>query len=206
MAEPARPGPSGHYFESSPSSRSARKEVRLDLPDISLTLTTDRGVFSPDRIDTGTKHLLLDGPTPATSGTLVDLGCGYGAIACALATRSPSASIWAVDVNERARELCQANADRLGLTNVRAVTPDAAPSDLAVDEIWSNPPIRIGKAALHHLLATWLGRLEPTGRALLVVQKHLGADSLHRWLQEQGHEVDRLRSRAGYRILQVRPS
>ena len=206
MAEPASERSSGHYFEPAPTSPSAPKEIRLDLPDLSCTLRTDRGVFSPDRIDTGTKHLLLDGPAPASSGTIVDLGCGYGAIACALATRSPSATVWAVDVNERAVDLCRTNAERLGLTNVRATAPDAVPSDLVVDELWSNPPIRIGKAALHELLGSWLGRLASTGRALLVVQKHLGADSLHRWLEGAGWSVERLGSRAGYRILEVHAS
>ena len=61
MGEPAPERASGHYFDASPSSRSSPKTVRLDLPDMSITLATDRGVFSPDRIDTGTKHLLLDG-------------------------------------------------------------------------------------------------------------------------------------------------
>src|SRR5688500_823444 len=127
MTEPARKGVSGHYFEQRPSSRSKRREVRLDLPDLSLTLTTDGGVFSPDRIDTGTKYLLLEGPTPAPTGVLVDLGCGYGPIACALATRCPKATVFAVDVNERAIELCWANAARLGLSNLRPVAPAAVP-------------------------------------------------------------------------------
>jgi 16S rRNA (guanine1207-N2)-methyltransferase len=207
MTEPARDGASsGHYFEAKPSSRSQPKEVRLDLPDLSLTLRTDRGVFSPDRIDTGTKHLLLHGPPPAARGTLVDLGCGYGAIACALATRSPDATVWAVDVNERAIELCWANAARLGLSNLRPVAPAAVPADLVVDELWSNPPIRIGKRALHSLLSSWLRRLAPSGRAVLVVQKHLGSDSLQRWMDSEGWRTERLSSRAGYRILEVRPS
>jgi 16S rRNA (guanine1207-N2)-methyltransferase len=193
----------GHYFDATPRSRSATREVRLDLPDLSLELTTDRGTFSPERIDTGTKHLLLDGPAPATHGNLVDLGCGYGAIACALARRSPSATVWAVDVNERAVALCRANAERAGLANVVACTPAGVPDDLPVDDLWSNPPIRIGKAALHALLTSWLARLTPTGRAVLVVQKHLGADSLQRWLEGEGWTASRLRSRAGYRLLQV---
>jgi 16S rRNA (guanine1207-N2)-methyltransferase len=206
MAEPASKDSSGHYFDPRPSSRSAPKEIRLDLPDLSLTLATDRGVFSPDRIDTGTKHLLLDGPVPASEGTIVDLGCGYGPIACALARRSPAATVWAVDVNERALALCGANAERLGLANVRAVVADEVAADLVVDELWSNPPIRIGKAGLHGLLGTWLGRLAPTGRAVLVVQKHLGADSLHRWMESEGLSVERRSSRAGYRVLEVRPA
>ena len=203
MAEPARKGTSGHYFEASPSSRSAPKEVQLHLPDLSLTLTTDRGVFSPARIDTGTKHLLLDGPAPAATGTLVDLGCGYGPIACTLAARSPAASILAVDVNERALDLCRANAERLGLTNLRSVTPAGVPADLPVDELWSNPPIRIGKAALHDLLSTYLPRLQPDGVAWLVVHKHLGSDSLAAWMEAGGYEVERHASKKGYRILKV---
>ena len=195
----------GHYFDASPRSRSAPKEVRLDLPDVSLTLTTDRGTFSPDRVDTGTKHLLLDEPHPAPQGELVDLGCGYGPIACTLAARSPEARIWAVDVNDRALALCRRNAERAGFANVVATTPDGVPADLVLEEVWSNPPIRIGKDALHDLLTAWLSRLTPTGRALLVVQKHLGADSLHRWLEAEGWAVDRRSSRAAYRILQVRP-
>jgi 16S rRNA (guanine1207-N2)-methyltransferase len=177
--------------------------VRLDLPDLSLTLVTDRGTFSPERVDTGTKHLLLEGPPPAATGTLVDLGCGYGPIACTIARRSPEATVWAVDVNERAVALCSANAARAGAANVVATTPDGVPDDLVVDELWSNPPIRVGKAALHELLAMWLGRLAPDGRALLVVQKHLGADSLQRWLDGSGWAVERLGSRAGYRLLRV---
>jgi 16S rRNA (guanine1207-N2)-methyltransferase len=197
--------PAGHYFDATPGSRSAPREVRLELPDLSLTFTTDRGTFSPDRIDTGTKLLLLEGPEPAGSGTLVDLGCGYGPIACTLARRSPVATVWAVDVNERALALCAANAVRADAVNVVPTLAADVPADLEVDELWSNPPIRIGKAALHDLLSSWLQRLAPTGRALFVVQKHLGADSLHRWMEDGGWQVERLTSRGGYRLLEVRP-
>lgn len=193
----------GHYFDADPAASSQRREVRLDLPDLSLTLTTDRGVFSADRVDPGSKYLLLEAPPPPPDGSFVDLGCGYGAIACTLAARAPRATVWAVDVNRRALDLCRANAERAGLPNVRAVTPDEVPDDLAVDLIWSNPPIRVGKAELHDLLTRWLGRLREGGRAVLVVQKHLGSDSLQRWLQEQGWPTERLGSRAGYRLLEV---
>lgn len=194
----------GHYFEADPTARSQRREVRLDLPDLSLTLTTDRGVFSGDRVDPGTKYLLLEAPPPPPTGTFVDLGCGYGPIACTLASRAPAATVWAVDVNRRALELCAANADAAGLGNVRTSEPDHVPEDLRVDLICSNPPIRVGKAELHGMLRTWLGRLTADGRAVLVVQKHLGSDSLQRWLEGEGWPTERIGSRAGYRLLEVR--
>jgi 16S rRNA (guanine1207-N2)-methyltransferase len=193
----------GQYFEAEPTTRSKPSAVRLDLPDRSLVLTTDRGVFSAGRVDPGTKYLLLESPPPPPTGTFVDLGCGYGPIACTLAGRAPGATVWAVDVNRRALDLCRQNAARAGLTNVKATEPDEVPDGLSIDLLWSNPPIRIGKAALHELLTRWLGRLSPRGTAVLVVQKHLGADSLGAWLQREGWAVTRLGSRAGYRLLQV---
>ena len=200
------PEPAGHYFDAEPGAASRPRIVRLDLPDRSLTLTTDRGVFSGDRVDPGTKYLLLDGPPLPATGTFVDLGCGYGPIACTLAARAPGATVWAVDVNQRALELCRANATALGLTNVRAGRAEEVPSELVVDRLWSNPPIRIGKPALHDLLLAWLRRLAPDGRGVLVVQKHLGADSLQRWLDAEGFAAERLGSRTGYRLLEVRRS
>lgn len=193
----------GHYFSATPAAPSRRRTVRLDLPDLSLELATDRGVFSAGGVDPGTKVLLLDAPAPPAQGHLLDLGCGYGPIALTLARRAPGATVWAVDVNERARTLARDNASAAGLTNVRVAAPDEVPPDVRFDAVWSNPPVRVGKAALHDLLARWLGRLAAGGHALLVVQKHLGSDSLHRWLQAQGFTVTRRTSRMGYRVLDV---
>ncbi len=179
--------------------------MRLALPDLHLDLLTDRGTFSPDRIDAGTKALLLDGAeVPQGPVDLLDLGAGYGPIALTLARRSPDATVWAVEVNERARDLCAENAAAAGLGDrVRVVAPDEVPADLRFSAMWSNPPIRIGKAALHDLLLRWLGRLADDGCAALVVQRHLGADSLARWLGDHGFTVDRRASKVGYRLLDV---
>lgn len=198
-------GGDGHYFSAHPTATSRPDEIRLVLPDLQLRLATDAGVFAGAAVDPGTKLLLLDGPRPDPSGTrpLLDLGCGYGPIALALATRAPAATVWALDVNERARSLCAANAEAAGLTNVVVAAPDDVPDDVAFAGIWSNPPIRIGKPALHDLLGRWLARLTPDGRAALVVAKHLGSDSLAAWLTGQGWPATRLSSRAGYRLLVV---
>ena len=193
----------GHYFDDAPTTPSEPGVVTLTLPDLTVALGTDAGVFSRDAVDPGTRLLLLEGPPVPATGTLLDLGCGYGPVALTLALRAPAATVWAVDVNERALALTAANAEAAGCANVRTAAPDQVPADVAFTAIWSNPPIRIGKAALHELLARWLDRLEPDGRAVLVVHKHLGADSLARWLEERGHPTERLRSRMGYRLLLV---
>jgi 16S rRNA (guanine1207-N2)-methyltransferase len=149
--------------------------------------------------------LLQRAAAPASAGDLLDLGCGAGAIALTMARRSPAATVWAVDVNRRARDLCAANASRNGLANVRTVPPDGVPDDVRFATIWSNPPIRVGKPALHALLTSWLGRLTPDGTAVLVVQRHLGADSLQAWLTATGFPATRVASSGGYRLLHVTP-
>ena len=192
-----------HYFSARPGAPRRPGQVRVILPDVYLELATDAGVFSPSRLDPGTRLLLAEAPAPPASGDLLDLGCGYGPVACVLAARSPGAAVWAVDVNERALELCARNAHAADLAQVRCVTPADASLPGRFAAIWSNPPVRIGKDALHALLSQWLGRLAADGSAYLVVGRNLGADSLHRWLAGQGWPVTRLAARSGYRLLQV---
>lgn len=193
-----------HYFSPDPAVESDRRLVPLVLPDVSFELETDAGVFARDRVDVGTKLLLLEGPAATTGDRiLVDLGAGYGPIACVLAARNPDAEVVALEVNGRARALCEHNAVRAGLDNVRVSHPDDVPPELVVDRLWSNPPIRSGKGALHRMLDRWLAQLGPAGSAHLVVQRNLGADSLARWLAAEGYPVHRRTSKRGYRLLDV---
>ena len=201
-----QPDPSGHYFSPDPSAPSAPSAGGRVLPEGRVVgLPPAPGVLYGAPVDPGPRILLAEGP-PVRGPVLADVGCGYGPIAVALALRGGAdVVVWAVDVNERARALCAANAAANGVAErVRVVAPDEVPADLVVDQLWSNPPIRIGKAALHDLLSTWLGRLRPgSGTAELVVQKHLGSDSLATWLNHAGWPTVRRTSRAGYRLLSV---
>ncbi len=196
-----------HYFDRAPTTASASHTVPLVLPDLTVELRTDRGVFSAERVDPGTKLLLSEAPRPPAVGDVLDVGCGYGPIAVALALRSPGSHVWAVDVNARARSLTTLNAQALNARNVTVADPASVPHATRFAAIYSNPPIRVGKVDLHVLLVHWIRRLLPGAGAYLVVHKHLGADSLARWMTtEHGWRVERLASRMGYRILQVRPS
>jgi 16S rRNA (guanine1207-N2)-methyltransferase len=200
---------SSQYFAEQPVAAHRPGIVHVVLPDVHLALATDSGVFSPGRLDPGTRFLLDAAPRPPAAGDLLDLGCGYGPLGLALASMAPAARVWAVDVNQRAIDLCELNARHAGLANVRCVAvrgagPDTGQHPEQYDLIWSNPPIRIGKPALHALLAGWLRRLAPGAAAYLVVQRHLGSDSLQRWLEQTGWSAVRFAARAGYRILEVR--
>jgi 16S rRNA G1207 methylase RsmC len=193
-----------HYFSARPAAPDERRTITVELAGRPVPVQTAGGVFSPGHIDLGTRVLLREVPDPPPSGDLLDLGCGWGPLALTMALLSPGARVWAVDVNERALDLVRVNAARLGLANLRAVLPDEVPDEVRFAAIWSNPPIRVGKDALHDLLRRWLPRLSPDGEAWLVVGRNLGADPLQHWLaDEMGVPVERAASAKGFRVLRA---
>lgn len=199
-----------HYFDADPSTPERRRTVRVTLAGRETDVSTANGVFSPDGLDKGTAALFAAVPAPPETGRFLDVGAGWGPIALTLALHSPEAQVTAVEVNERSLALTRDNAAALGLDNVAALRPEQVAEDAEFDLIWSNPPIRIGKEALHGLLELWLPRLAPGGQAWLVVQKNLGADSLLPWicrmLEERAPGAFTARRTAtvkGFRILQV---
>lgn len=194
-----------HYFTAAPASADERRRVRVRLAGHDVEVEVAPGIFSPGGLDKGTAVLLEEAPAPPTTGTFLDLGCGWGPVALALALCSPAATVWALDVNERALDLTRRNAEALGLGGVHASTADGIPDDVRFDLVRSNPPIRVGKAVLHDLLRSWLPRLAPDGVAHLVVQRNLGSDSLQRWIaSDLGMPCTRLTSSKGFRVLEVR--
>lgn len=197
--------PVPHYFVSDPSLPEKRRRIGVELRGRHVDVVTAAGVFSPGDLDKGTAALLRTVPDP--QGTdLLDIGCGWGPITIALAQAAPEARVTAVDVNQRSLQLTAENARSLGLTGVETALPQDVPEGRTFDTIWSNPPIRVGKDALHEILTTWLPRLNPGGTAWLVVQKNLGGDSLQRWLAQTltaEFRVERAATDKGFRIIAV---
>ncbi|MDR0432159.1 MAG: methyltransferase [Bifidobacteriaceae bacterium] len=201
--------PGSHYFKSAPLDRGTLRDLQVVIAGRPVTVATAAGVFSASRIDLGTAVLLrtlarlgpMHGLPPA--GLLVDLGCGWGPLTLTMASLAPRAQVAAIDVNQAARELTEINADRLGLTNVVTLDPSETAALTSVDAIWSNPPVRIGKAALVELLTDWTARLAPDGQADFVIGRHLGADSIQAQLNQLGHPTDRLASAKGDRVLRT---
>ena len=195
-----------HYFSPDPQSPLRTSVRTLSLRGHEVTLETASGTFSPGGLDAGTEVLLKYAPATPGRGTFLDIGCGWGPLTVALALEAPGATVLGVDVNDRALQVARDNAENLGLTNVTVTQPEDLENSLTFDLIWSNPPIRVGKKALHDILALWLPRLAPEGEAYLVIAKKLGADSLLEWLNsgEVPHiRAERLETSRGYRILRV---
>ena len=195
-----------HYFSDTPASPDQRRTKDVTLRGRTFSVEVASGTFSPGGVDRGTRVLLETVPAPAASGVAVDVGCGWGPVTLALAISAPDATVFAIDVNPRARDLTAINAQTAGLDNVTVMAPEDFPADTAIDTLWSNPPIRIGKKALHELLTTWLHRLAPDGDAWLVVAKNLGAESLLTWLNtahEGAFVAQRFGRDKGFHVIHV---
>lgn len=198
------------YFSDQPAANAEeRTKIKVSLAGKELILEGAEGVFSARHLDKASAVLLAGAPTPPASGTFLDLGCGWGPLAITLGILSPAAQLLAVDVSERARDLTRTNAQRAGVS-LQVGSPDqilaAAKAAGGLDLIWSNPPVRIGKKPLQELLLTWLPLLKPDGKAILVMGKNLGADSMQKWLCAQGFPTRRLASKKGFRLLSVSPA
>ncbi len=199
-----------HYFSLAPRGKERRRQIDVQLAGEVFKLDTAASIFSPDGLDRGTEVLLEAVPSPPQQGHFLDIGSGWGPIALTLGILAPNANIMAVEVNERAAELTAKNAQHLAVSNITVKHPDEVAKDARFDLIWSNPPIRIGKTALHDLLVRWLPTLNPGGAAWIVVAKKLGADSLLPWIDKMLQEkspgqftVRRAATSKGFRVLHI---
>ncbi|MFC5369904.1 class I SAM-dependent methyltransferase [Arcanobacterium bovis] len=202
-----------HYFSTQPSTAGNDHQFDLAIRGRNYQIRTQDGVFSAHGLDKGSAVFLSKVPQPdlGPHSLAVDLGCGWGPITLALASEAPHSTVLGVDVNERSMNLARENADQAQLSNVTIEESTAALSRLrqegrTIDLLWSNPPIRIGKAELHQLLSNWFALLSSDGVAYIVVQKNLGADSLARWITEQGYTVQKVGSAKGFRVFEIRRS
>jgi 16S rRNA (guanine1207-N2)-methyltransferase len=188
------------YFENVPTSERRPQEVRVHVRGVDLAITTDSGVFSKKGLDFGSRLLIETVQLPET-GTVVDLGCGYGVIAAALGQVYPSSDWVLLDVNQRAVELAVKNTSHLG-SRVRAYQSDgfAANPNLRAEAIVLNPPIRAGKSVIYRLFEEAKAHLNPGGCLWIVIHKKHGAASAKAKLATLFDTVELVARESGYHV------
>lgn len=194
-----------HYYLARPTSESDRKKMKTRIGGYDFVLMTDAGVFSKDKVDTGSEVLIQAAQeSDFPKGNILDLGCGYGAIGLTLAKTFPNRKIEMVDVNERALELSKDNAALNTLENVKIYQSNIFESVEAKDyaAIISNPPIRAGKKVVHQILEESYDHLTDGGKLQIVIQKKQGAPSARKKILEVFGNVERIRLEKGYWVLE----
>lgn len=201
------------YFEDNEDLDHELQEVHLDLGTAHLTLTTDSGVFSRQRVDYGTL-VLLKAILPTIQAkadqeiTILDVGCGYGPIGLSLAKLFPKATVTMLDVNDRALDLARDNAvknqvaEQVTILNSDAYA--ALTAEQKFDFIITNPPIRAGKKVVDDILLTSQKFLNEDGSFFAVLQKKQGAPSAKKNLATVYPNIEVIKRDKGYYILQAR--
>ena len=191
-----------HYFSKVPESMHRPMEFSASFLGQKLVFETDAGVFSRDGVDKGTELML--NALPPISGSVLDLGCGWGAVGISLAKAYPLAKVTMVDINSRAAELSMKNALRNGVS-VHVHTSDGfeAVVDQQFSYIITNPPIRAGKQVIYGLFAQSASHLLPGGSLFLVIRKQQGAPSAIAFLETVFHCVRVVEKGGGFWVIQA---
>lgn len=155
---------------------------RASHPDLGLEVCAHGAAFAGARIDIGTRFLLSFLPDlPAGAATAVDLGCGTGVIASAVALARPDLRLIATDQSWAAVDSARATVAANGVADRVTVVRDDAGStvpDGSADLVLLNPPFHTG-ATVHaglapRLFAAAARMLRPGGQLWTVYNSPLG--------------------------------
>lgn len=172
-----------HYFTADPQSEHKPARFETVYRGHTLLFETDSGVFSRLALDKGTATLLAALPTDI-GGSVLDMGCGYGALGVSLAAASPHVRLTMADINERAVALAAANATANHVSAETLVSDGyAALQGRVFNLIVSNPPIRAGKRVIYRMFADGARALAEGGAMVLVIRKQQGAPSAKTYLE-----------------------
>ncbi|MGP4109055.1 class I SAM-dependent methyltransferase [Virgibacillus sp. L01] len=196
---------SEHYFSQNPQSKSSPKKWNYQLRGKVYTFESDYGVFSKNEVDFGSRLLIEAFKEPLITGDFLDLGCGYGPIGITLADCYNDRTMILTDINERAINLAQKNADYNNVVNTEFVQSDRFSNltNRSFAAIVTNPPIRAGKKVVHQMFEDSKNALLKDGQLWVVIQKKQGAPSAKAKLNELFENVEVVQRDKGYFILKA---
>lgn len=194
-----------HYYSVNPTTSSNPAYWQTHIKGIPFQFKTDRGVFSKDDVDFGSRVLIETFENPPISGPILDVGCGWGAIGLALAKLFPEKTVHMVDINERALDLAKENAERNKIKNVHIYKSNAFENiqNTEFSAIVTNPPIRAGKSVVYSIFENSVAHLQQQGELWVVIQKKQGAPSAKKKLEELFGNVKIVKREKGYYILKA---
>lgn len=190
-----------HYFENDEALKDESLSIHFSIHDKTYTLQSNSGVFSKDKLDTGTNILLetvLE--NEYNPKTCLDLGCGIGPIGIVLLSNW-NTEMTMIDVNQRAIDLANENLKRNRL-EATVLCQDGIKEGI-FECILLNPPIRTGKKMIYSLFDQCIDHLSENGRFWIVIRKQHGAQSAVSYLESKGCTVERMNRDKGYWILKI---
>ena len=194
------------YFDNDPSVASKERIITFEIFGHKISLTTDNGVFSKDKVDEGSLAFLKVLVPLNLSGKILDLGCGYGTIGLTLALTSKEARVDLADINTRALALCEKNARMNKVEQKVAILHSDIYSNIEgpYDSIVVNPPIRAGKKVTYQMYEGAKQYLIDGGSLFVVIRKAQGGPSASRYIESLFGNCTILKRDKGYYIYQAK--
>lgn len=191
-----------HYFKNDELLKSEKRIIKYTINSFSFELVSDLGVFSKNELDPGSELLIKNAIKNNISGSLLDVGCGYGPIGISLAKICSLDKVDFIDVNKRALGLTKENAEKYQLKNYSVFESDGFENvkDL-YDYILINPPIRAGKEVIFKMFENSINFLNKNGVLLIVIRKDQGAPSAKNKLLDVFSNCETIDREKGYHIL-----
>ncbi len=188
------------YFEPNPTVKSSPVLTQVDFDGSSFSFYTDSGVFSKGKLDKGT-YLLLKSLPENFSGSVLDLGCGWGAVGIIVSKYFSDVKVTMSDINSRAVELAEKNAE-LNDADAQVIQSDGFKNILdSFDNILLNPPIRAGKQTVYELFKQCSLHIKRRGALYIVIRKQQGASSAKEFLSTLFNRVETIGRKAGYHVI-----
>lgn len=190
-----------HYYTDNKDLVSNRSEFTYYFANDVFRFTTDNGVFSKNGIDYGSYVLIKTIYRKNLGNSFLDLGSGYGPIGIIIKHFNPELRVEMVDVNSRAIELCNINAQNNHCEIIVHLCDDILTLDNNFDSISLNPPIRAGKAVIYSLYEKAKEKLNENGHLYIVIRKAQGAKSSISKLETLFMNVEIINKDGGYYVI-----
>ena len=192
-----------HYYTDNSDLASNRKSFSYYFDNEQFIFTTDNGVFCKNEVDYGSYLLIKNTYKKKLGNKLLDLGCGWGVVGIIIKKFNDDIDITSIDVNSRAIELANINAEQNKTLIKASLCLDIETLNTLFDSAILNPPIRAGKVVIYELYEKAYKVLNEKGSLYIVIQKKQGAVSSINKLSTLFKQVDILDKSGGYWIIQA---
>jgi 16S rRNA (guanine1207-N2)-methyltransferase len=186
-----------HYFINDKGLKDDLKKLDFSFRENQFVFESNSGVFSKDHMDPASIELIET--IPALSGTLLDMGCGYGCIGIVLA-KTYGLKVALADINEAALALAEKNCKTNGVKSELIKSDCFESVNGLFGTIAINPPIHAGKSVTYKMYEDSIKHLVPGGKLYVVTFKKHGAKSTKEKLEQVYGNCETLRKKKGLHV------
>lgn len=153
-------------------------KINVTIFNRTFIFETDPALFSPKKLDDGTRLLLEKTIIPKSAKTILDFGCGWGAIGIIVAKTHPDLQVVMVDNDPLALKISKNNLALNQVNNVRLLPSHALSFSPQFSLILTNPPWHKNKSVIPQMIEQAYSLLEPGGQLYIIISRQYKTEEL----------------------------